>query len=87
MSDSIVDRTFRSALQQWEGNGSRGPRPTREAFAHLEEMPAPLNSPAPPAVVVPLAGQETPADPDAVKAALRQMQQANPTGRGPEPAA
>ena len=36
---SIVERTHRAAVQMWEACGSRGPRPKREDFAHLEELP------------------------------------------------
>lgn len=82
MTESIADRTHRAAVAMWEGTGCRGPRPTREGFAHLELVPDLVPAPAPaPADVVDAAGQRdarptpsTTADAEAVKAALRLMQ-------------
>lgn len=82
MTESIADRTHRAALLMWEGTGCRGPRPTREGFAHLEAVPDLVPAPAPaPADGVDAAGQRdasptpiTGADAEAVRATLRQMQ-------------
>lgn len=47
---SIADRTWRSAIQQWEGGGCRGPRPTLADYDHLsaspDTIPAPSAAPA-----------------------------------------
>jgi hypothetical protein len=73
MTEPIADRAYRAALQQWQGNDRRGPKPSRTDFAHLDLEPADVPDPQP--GVPPLVGSvATPAPlDDTAQSILDQM--------------
>lgn len=82
MTDSIADRTHRAAVQMWESAGLRGPKPAREDYDHLTEVP----DPAPVADLAAHRDEQGPTA-EAVKAALRAMQETSSVRPPTDPAA